>query len=441
MPLYESKTQTYQNTCRASLQKRVDSDLPFKKSKKKKKGLKTHHDNMMKKKKRKFSEKGGSTSGADNDDSSFSLQALVTGELKSGRSKSNPVDVAMGISVNRHETCKRRERKKRFDEDCSRKELSINCSMGEPRTVSVSPKKGKNSSDFAGTCMSLEKPYLRLTTHPRPEAVRPLHVLKKSFEHIKTHYVETEDFDWSNEQLKSLRQDLSVQGIRNNFALAVYETHARLVLEHGDMNEFNQCQSVITSMTIGVGSVGIKTASHPKKSKGKPYIACNSYEHETYLRQTRREADEFAAYRLLYALVQKDVGGIKKELGAASSLIPLDQLQKTHRCQGVSSCRHAVLVTKALIHSDYHMFFALYENAPNLSGYLMDFLVHRVRISAYQRIVSSFRPTLSVEFFRETLNFADLEDTRRFLKQNNAIFVKEKGDIGPPFWVDCKLSL
>lgn len=310
--------------------------------------------------------------------------------------------------------------------------------MGEPSAMSVSPQKVKINCDFIGTCTSLEKPYLRLTTFPRPEAVRPLHVLKKSFDHIKTRFIETEDYEWANEQLKSLRQDLSVQGIRNTFALTVYETHARLALEHGDMNEFNQCQSVIKSMTIGVGSVETIASLTTTNSAGKSSISCQN---QNYLRQNRREEDEFAAYRLLYALVQKDVGGIKKELSAASALIPLDQLQKTHRCQGVSSCRHAVLVSKALIHSDYHMFFALYENAPNLSGYLMDFLVHRVRISAYQRIVASFRPTLSVEFFRETLNFSDLEDTRRFLKQNNATFVKDKGDIGPPFWIDCKQSL
>ena len=334
---------------------------------------------------------------------------------------------------------------------------ALNSSISSPRYKSDTPKgkpsfdslsndetnaedlrRGENP-DFVGTCTNLEKSYLRLTTFPKPEDVRPLPILKQSFEHVKTQYLENEDHEWANEQLKSIRQDLAVQAIANNFSLLVYETHARLALEHGEMNEFNQCQSVIKSMTVGVGWSDGNMASDQHTDQ-KSDTRKNRFKRPTLLNQNQREADEFAAYRLLYALVQNDPGGIKKELVAASALIPEDQLQKTHRCQGVSSSRHAVLVTKAVVHSDYHMFFILYQNAPRLSGYLMDYLVNRVRIDAYKRIVASFRPTISVEFFRETLYFADLEETRIFLNKNNAVFVKGKGDVGPPFWVDCKAS-
>lgn len=113
---------------------------------------------------------------------------------------------------------------------------------------------------FVGTSQSLEKPYLRLTTFPKAEDVRPLPVLERALQHIKARYHTEEDFVWANEQLKSVRQDITVQGLRNNFILEVYETHARLALEEGELNEFNQCQTKIKELTMGTGSGSTSTS-------------------------------------------------------------------------------------------------------------------------------------------------------------------------------------
>ncbi len=107
----------------------------------------------------------------------------------------------------------------------------------------------RNVKALVGMSQNLEKPYLRLTTFPNAEDVRPLEVLVKSLARIKSRYIQDEDFDWANEQLKSVRQDITVQGIRNKFVLEVYETHARILLEHGDLSEFNQCQTMIRTLT------------------------------------------------------------------------------------------------------------------------------------------------------------------------------------------------
>ena len=74
-------------------------------------------------------------------------------------------------------------------------------------------------SALVGRSANLEKPYLRLTTFADPNNVRPLPVLVKALAHIKSRYLAEEDFEWANEQLKSLRQDLTVQRIRNSFVL------------------------------------------------------------------------------------------------------------------------------------------------------------------------------------------------------------------------------
>lgn len=42
------------------------------------------------------------------------------------------------------------------------------------------------------------------------------------------------------DQMKAIRQDLVIQHINNEFAIKVYEKNARMSLEVGDLNEFNQ---------------------------------------------------------------------------------------------------------------------------------------------------------------------------------------------------------
>lgn len=311
-------------------------------------------------------------------------------------------------------------------------------------------KKRRKSSSKAlvGTSTALEKPYLRLTDFPKPENVRPLPVLRKVLAHIKNKYIQEEDFEWANEQLKSARQDLTVQHIRNDFVLEVYETHARILLEHGDLNEFHQCQTMLRSLTapnrmIDINKVGSSKSGFASFSEDAP---------KESLKQNDEQADEFYAYGLLYNLIQNTWGEMNLMLSTSKNSLKknVDKSSKKKarkKCQSngsVPEClrghavKHALSVVSAIMHDDYQSFFRLYEAAPNLSAYLMDFLVQRVRKSAYVRTITAYRPTLSVEHFREALFFQDLEETRRFLKSQGCIFIHELG--APPFWVDCKAT-
>lgn len=104
----------------------------------------------------------------------------------------------------------------------------------------------ENPSDWKiiGTSTDFEKPYFRLTSKPDPKTIRPENILKKALAYFKEKWRKGEiKYEYFSEQLRSIRQDLTVQGIRNKFSVEIYQAHIRLALEAQDLDQYNSCMS------------------------------------------------------------------------------------------------------------------------------------------------------------------------------------------------------
>lgn len=201
-----------------------------------------------------------------------------------------------------------------------------------------SPSPPPSDGPVVGTSTTLEKRYLRLTAPPVASNVRPEHILRQTLDLLKKKWRNESNYSYICDQFKSMRQDLTVQRIRNDFTVSVYEIHARIALEKGDLGEYNQCQTQLRSLY----QLGLK---------GNPI--------------------EFKAYRILYFIHTAN------RTGLVEAIADLTLAEKrTH------AIKHALDVRSALVLGNYHRFFQLYLDTPNMGAYLMDMFVVRERLAA-----------------------------------------------------------
>ncbi|EJD48006.1 hypothetical protein AURDEDRAFT_113261 [Auricularia subglabra TFB-10046 SS5] len=228
---------------------------------------------------------------------------------------------------------------------------------------------------IVGRSQDTFKHYLRLTSEPDPATIRPIHVLKKTLAELKLIWRRDNNYPWICDQFKSLRQDLTVQGIKDEFAVAVYEIHARMALESNDLVEFNSCIATLTHL---------------------------------YEQGLPGKTEEFLAYRILYLVHAKNRSEMNRLIG-----------QLTPEQKAAEPVRHALQVQRAVASGNYHALFVLFNQAPNMGGYIMDHFVIRERVQALIRMGVAYK-TMPLEFLTSELGFENAEDAHKFLSEHNA---------------------
>ncbi|KAK0308777.1 hypothetical protein LTR01_004656 [Friedmanniomyces endolithicus] len=242
-----------------------------------------------------------------------------------------------------------------------------------PSSRNESPER---TGSLVGTCQTVEKSYFRLNAPPAPETVRPLPVLEKALNHIRNKWKNEHNYNYACDQLKSMRQDLTVQHIQNELTVKVYESHARIALEMKDLGEYNQCQTQLRAL---------------------------------YKLSIPGRSEEFTAYRILYTVYtcnRTDMNNLLADLTLGDKQKPAVQ--------------HALQVRSALASGNYHKFFRLYLDAPFMGAYLLDMLVERERIAAMASICKAYKPDVTLRFIAQELAFfgdVDVPDPDAGLRQ------------------------
>ncbi|EPQ66539.1 Bgt-5100 [Blumeria graminis f. sp. tritici] len=233
----------------------------------------------------------------------------------------------------------------------------------------------QSSGPVVGTCQVLEKRYFRLTSAPNPAQVRPEVILRQSLDLLKKKWKREGNYSYICDQFKSMRQDLTVQHITNDFTVTVYEIHARIALEKGDLGEYNQCQTQLRNL---------------------------------YAQNLGGNAVEFKAYRILYFIHTSNRTALNDMLAdlttAEKEEVPI---------------KHALDVRSALALGNYHKFFRLYLDTPNMGAYLMDMFVVRERLAALSNICKAYVPDVKLRFITEELGFESDSDAAQFVCDHN----------------------
>lgn len=226
---------------------------------------------------------------------------------------------------------------------------------------------------IVGTSKNLEKQYLRLTAPPDPSTVRPLEVLRQSLEMVMEKYNSGKDYHYLCDQLKSIRQDITVQNIRDTFAVQVYEAHARIAVQNADFGEYNQCQTQLKVLYEN-GFVGNES--------------------------------EFTAYRLLYLLITQNLVDLNNELKCLS-----------YEIRNSPDVSIALQIHYCISNADTFGLLRACAQVSKFGQYIVQSLITKARLQIIDSLSRAVKPKPSTEFIANIVGLT-VEECREITAQN-----------------------
>ena len=170
-----------------------------------------------------------------------------------------------------------------------------------------------------------------------------------------------EEVEYAADQLKSIRQDLTVQQVESPFSAAVYEFHTRIAVVANHLPELGQCLNHVRSLHAkGIIGPQEEYSAICAVEEIKPPHNCDA-------------KVEFAAYRILYSGLMG-----KHDDDVATEVARLDTSIWTH-----PFVSHAIKVV---------------TNKHN--GVMFRQLLHSAPSALYQRLMTLFLPKLRLEWIR-----------------------------------------
>lgn len=224
-----------------------------------------------------------------------------------------------------------------------------------------------SSEAILGTCMVMEKGFIRIQAMPNPDTVRPEKVLVKWAERLQVKYDTSEaDYEWICDQFKAVRQDMVIQHIRNENTVAIYEQSARIALLEDDLGEFYKIQSFLMNLYKDLAE---SCTHHP----------------------------EFLAYRIFYWVVYNNSADLLKEIK-----------NMTKESKSSEAVKHALGIHSAVELSDYDTFFRLYPKTPNLGKCIVKHIRDKLRQRALRVVLRSYKPSIPLETLMKRLGLIPL---------------------------------